>query len=73
VFSPFSVREAAEVQAAFMGLPLEDIYDPVEDMTWTCLHDADGRPEVMPLQRFPIGTQLITPLRAAREAATADE
>jgi hypothetical protein len=72
VFSPFSVREAAEVQAAFMGLPLEDIYDPDQDMAWTCLHDADGRPQVMPVERFPVGMEPSTPLRAAREAAAAE-
>lgn len=71
LFLPFNPREAAEVQAAFMGLDLEDIYDPAKDGVWTCLHDADGRPASMPLERFPLDMELITPLRAAREAAEA--
>jgi hypothetical protein len=67
VFAPMSVCESAEVQAAFMGLPLHDIYDDERDVSWTCVTNADGTPNRIPLVTVPMGTAIITPLRAARE------
>jgi hypothetical protein len=66
-FAPMSVRESAEVQAVFMGMALEDIYDDEQDLAWTCVTNADGTPNEIPLDTVPIGTTIITPLRAARE------
>jgi hypothetical protein len=67
LFAPMSVRESAEVQAVFMGMPLADIYDDEQDVTWTCVTNADGTPNQIPLDTVPMGTAIITPLRTARE------
>ena len=68
VFAPMSVRDSAEVQALFMGMPVEDIYDDEQDVLWTCVANADGTPHRIPLETVPMGTAMITPLRAARES-----
>jgi hypothetical protein len=67
LFAPFDVREAAEVQAAFMRMAVEDIYDPEQNVSWTCLRNPDRTPAAMELDAIPLGTQLVTPLRARRE------
>jgi hypothetical protein len=66
-FAPMSVRGSAEVQAVFMGMALEDIYDDEEDVVWTCVTNPDGTPNEIPLDTVAMGTTIITPLRAARE------
>jgi hypothetical protein len=72
VFAPLTVRESAEVQAAFMGMSLEDIYDQEHDVVWTCLTEPDGRPAPMSLDAVPIGAELITPLRRMRDQGASD-
>jgi len=67
LFSPMSVRESAEVQSTFMGMPVEDIYDEEENASWTCVTNADGTPNSIPLDTVPMGVEIITPLRKARE------
>jgi hypothetical protein len=67
VFAPMSVRESAEVQALFMRMAFEDIYDEEQGLVWTCVTGPDGQPAPMPLERVPMGVEIVTPLRKARE------
>jgi hypothetical protein len=68
LFAPMSVRESAEVQAAFMQLPLEDVYDEENDLSWTSLTTSAGAPAPISLETVPIGVEIITPLRKTRDA-----
>lgn len=68
VFAPISARRAAEAQAAFMGFPVEDVYDDETGALWSTVAQPDGTPIPMSLQTIPMGTPILTPLRAAREA-----
>jgi hypothetical protein len=70
LFTPMSTRESAEVQAMFMRMALEDIYDEEQGLVWTCVSGADGQPVPMPLETVPMGVEIVTPLRKAREEST---
>jgi hypothetical protein len=54
MFAPMSVRESAEVQATFMDMRLEDIYDEESDVASTCLTTPDGTPSPVPLDAVPM-------------------
>lgn len=66
VFAPISMRDAAEVQAAFMGFPVENIYDEEQGTLWSTVAQSDGTPIPMSLDTVPVGMPVITPLQAAR-------
>jgi hypothetical protein len=58
LFGPVDTEEWGRWFAASLGRDLSEVYRSEDDATWTTLLRADGSPNLMPLDRFPYGSDI---------------